>query len=381
VTGERRSGSKKERQPAGPRKADDGSWYFTIDLPRGPDGKRHQARRRGFATRKEAREAFDELAGTKVSPTKLSTAAYLDRWLAARHDLRPGTRDRYAILLRVHVRPAIGHVPVQKLEPSHLDALYTKLRQSLKPRTVRFVHSVVRKALADGVRRHELARNVADDATPPSSKESRAPATAHWKADELGAFLAATADHEHGVLFRVAAMSGLRRGELGALRWRDLDLEAGKLSVTRGLVQIDGAWTFAEPKTERARRTISIDPATVAALRQHRKAERERRFALGAGWTEHDLVFPGPTGGPSDIDAWGRNFARAVRDAGLPRITFHGLRHTHATLALGHMDVSTLSARLGHATAGFTLNVYGHPRNDADAVAGLAAAVDGVTNL
>ncbi len=314
-----------------------------------------------------------------MAPSKLTTAGYLDRWLVGRADLRPGTSDRYAILLRVHVKPVVGHVPVQKLEPSHLDALYATLRRSLKPRTVRFVHSVIRKALADGVHRGELARNVADDATPPSSKESKAPATAHWRAEELAAFLDFTAAHEHAVLFRVAALSGLRRGELGALRWRDLDLDAGKLTVARGLVQVAGEWTFAEPKTERARRTIGLDPVTVAVLRQHRRVIAERRLALGAGWRDHDLAFPAVEGGPPDIDAWGRSFARAVRDSGLPRITFHGLRHTHATLALGHMDVSTLSARLGHATAGFTLNVYGHPRNDAEAVAGLAAAVDGVT--
>lgn len=366
-----------KRQPAGPRKAPDGTWGFVVSLPKDATGKRHQARRRGFGTRREAQEAFAELKASRVAPTKLTTAVYLERWLAGRADLRPGTMDRYARDLRVHVVPAIGHVPIQKLEPSHLDALYATMRTTVKARTVRHTHAVLRKALADGVRRHELARNVGDDATPPTSKESRAPATAHWRQDELAAFLAATAAHEHGVLFRTAAMTGLRRGELGALHWRDLDLDTGKLSVKQGLVQVAGEWTFAEPKTERARRTIGVDPATVATLRRHRVATLERRMALAEGWRDLDLVFPAVDGAPPDLDAWGRSFARAVRDAGLPRISFHGLRHTHATLALGHMDVSTLSARLGHATAGFTLNVYGHPRNDADAVAGLAAAVDG----
>lgn len=367
------------RQPSGPRKADDGTWYFVVSLPRGADGKRHQARRRGFATRREAQEAFDELKGARVAPAKLLTGAYLTTWLAGRADLRVGTKDRYAILLRVHVLPAIGHVPVQKLEAVHLDRLYADMRTRVKPRTVRFVHSVIRKALADGVRKHTLARNVADDADPPTSKESRAPAAAHWRAEELNSFLAATAGHEHAVLFRTAGMTGLRRGELGALRWRDLDLDAGRLSVAQGLVRVEGEWTSAEPKTERGRRTIDIDSTTVAALRRHRLEQLERRMAIAEGWRDLDLVFAGAAGEAPDIDAWGRSFSRAVRDARLPRITFHGLRHTHATLMLGHVDVSTLSARLGHATPGFTLNVYGHPRNDAEAVARLAAAVDGVT--
>lgn len=372
------------RSAAGPRKATDGTWWFVASLPKGPDGKRHQARRRGFATRREAQESFDQLRTTRVAPSKRSTGEYLTTWLAGRHDLHPGTAQRYAILIRRHIAPAVGHVPVQKLEPSHLNALYSALltsAPSLSARTVRFVHSVIRKALADGVRTDELARNVADRATPPSTKAAKAPETAHWSQAELRTFLDGVADHEHAVLFRVAATTGLRRGELGALRWADVELDAGRLSVRYGLVKIDGAWVAREPKTERARRTIGVDPATVAALRRHRQMLLERRMALGAGWADHDLVFPGVTGGPADIDLWTSSFARAVKASGLPRITFHGLRHTHATFMLAHTDVSTLSARLGHATPGFTLAVYGHPRDDSDAVAAMAAVLDGVTTL
>lgn len=375
---------KPNRHPAGPRKAEDGTWWFVVSLPKGSDGKRHQARRRGFKTRREAQEAFTELAGTKVAPSKRTTGEYLTKWLAGRHDLRPGTAQRYAILIRRHIAPAIGHVPVQQLEASHLNALYSGLLTSTPPlsaRTTRFVHSVIRKALADGVRADELARNVADRATPPSTKAAKAPKTAHWTQIELRTFLDGVADHEHAVLFRVAATTGLRRGELGALRWSDVDFEDGKLSVARGLVKIDGAWVVRKPKTERAERTIGVDPTTVAALRRQRQALLERRMAFGAGWVDHDLVFPGLTGAPADIDLWTSSFARAVKASGLRRITFHGLRHTHATFMLGHTDVSTLSARLGHATPGFTLQVYGHPRDDSDAVAAMAAVLDGVTSL
>lgn len=127
------------------------------------------------------------------------------------------------------------------------------------------------------------------------------------------------------MLFRVAAMTGLRRGELGGLRWRDLDLDldAGMLTVRRGQVKVAGEWTFAEPKTQAGRRTLDIGPATVAALRRQRQALLERRMVLGAGWSEGDLVFPGLTGGPADLDAWGKSFRRAIRDAGAPPIRLH----------------------------------------------------------
>lgn len=290
----------KKRQPAGPRRAPDGTWFFVVSLPK----DRHQARRRGFRTRREAQEEFDKLRTSKVAPSKQTTADYLTAWLAGRHDLRPGTAKRYAILIRRHVTPAVGHHAVQKLVPSDLNGLYAGMLTAtppLKLRTVRFVHSVIRKALADGVRSGELAANIADRATPPSSKAAKAPATAHWSQHQLRDFLALSAGHEHAVLFRVAATTGLRRGELGALQWnRDVDLDTGKLTVREGLAKIDGRWMAREPKTERGRRTIGIDATTVAALRKHRQSLLERRLAIGVGWHDHDLVFPDVTGGPAD---------------------------------------------------------------------------------
>lgn len=369
------------RRPAGPRKAGDGTWWFVVSLPKDADGKRHQARRRGFRTRKDAQAAFDELARTKVAPSKRTTGDYMVTWLTGRHDLRPGTAKRYAILIRRHVTPVVGHIAIQKLEASDLNRLYTTMLTASPPlsaRTVRFVHSVIRKALADGVRSDELARNVADRANPPSTKAAKAPETAHWSEAELRAFLDLTADHELACLFRLAAMSGLRRGELGAaVGRRRLRRRAADCALRTG--QDRGEWAPRAPKTDRAKRTIGVDPATVAALRKHRQAQLEQRFALGAGWQDHDLVFAGVTGAPADIDLWTSSFARAVKAWGGKRITFHGLRHTHATFMLGHTDVSTLSARLGHATPGFTLAVYGHPRDDSGAVAAMAAALDGVT--
>jgi integrase len=152
------------------------------------------------------------------------------------------------------------------------------------------------------------------------------------------------------------------------------------LTVRRGQVKVAGEWTFAEPKTQAGRRTLDIDPATVAALRRQRQALLERRMALGAGWSEGDLVFPGLTGGPADLDAWGKSFRRAIRDAGAPPIRLHDLRHSHASHLLVTTDVRTVAARPGHADPGLTLRIYSHvmPGRQAAAAAVVAALVEGL---
>jgi integrase len=289
--------------------------------------------------------------------------------------------------VRTHVEPLVGHIPLQKLTANDLDRCYAAMLSDghqrnggpLSPRSARFVHSVVRKALSDAMRKGMVTTNVADLADPPAHSACRAPEMTVWSPTELGAFLEAVADHEHALLFRVAAMTGLRRGELGGLRWRDLDLDAGMLTVRGGQVKVAGEWTFAEPKTQAGRRRLDIDPATVAALRRQRQALLERRMALGAGWSEGDLVFPGPTGGPADLDAWGKSFRRAIRDAGAPPIRLHDLRHSHASHLLVTTDVRTMSARLGHADPGLTLRIYAHvmPGRQAAAAAAVAALVEG----
>ncbi len=124
--------------------------------------------------------------------------------------------------------------------------------------------------------------------------------------------------------------------------------------MRRALAKVDGSWQIVEPKTEARRRTIDVDTSTTAALRRHRQALLERRLPWGAGWSEHDLVFPALTGGPADLGAWRKSLRRAVRDAGLPVIRLHDLRHTHASHMLA-TDVRTVAARLGHSDRGMTL--------------------------
>lgn len=369
-----------------------GTYGFVIGYT-ASDGRRRQIRRRGFDTATKASKARRKVqreteAETFVEPAKVTTGKWLTDWLEGRRaSIRPRTHERYSSLVTTHVVPAIGRVPLQKLSASDLDRLYAAMLSDghqrreggLSPRSVRQTHAVIRKALADAMRKGMVARNVADLADPPAQKACRAPEMAVWAPDELRAFLAETVDHEHAALFRVAAMTGLRRGELGGLRWRDLDLDAGMLTVRRALVKASGQWTFQPPKTKAAERTLDLDAGTVGALRRQRLAVLERRAALGPGWQEQDLVFPALSGGPADLDGWGKSFRRAVAGAGLSPLRFHDLRHTHASHLLASTDVRTVAARLGHADPGMTLRVYSHvmPGRQAAAAAAVAALVDG----
>lgn len=216
-------------------------------------------------------------------------------------------------------------------------------------------------------------------ATPPSATASRAPDMAVWTPDELAAFLEATNGHHHAALFRLAALTGLRRGEVAGLRWGDINLDRATLTVRHTIGQVGRRVVQGEPKTARGRRTVALDPVTVDVLRGHRRTQAEQRLLIGAGWHDHDLVFASPTGEPWAPDSISQAFDRAVARSGLPALHFHGLRHPHAShlLATG-VNVKIVSERLGHASVSFTLDVYGHtmPGQQAGAAAAVATLVD-----
>jgi integrase len=159
----------------------------------------------------------------------------------------------------------------------------------------------------------------------------------------------------------MAATTGMRRGEILGLRWQDIDLETARVAVRQTLISVDYRIEISTPKTASGRRSIAIDPTTVAALRRHRVLQLEEKLALGDAYDDLDLVFAGPTGGFVHPDGFGKAFQRLQSGADLPRIRFHDLRHTHATLALeGGIQSRVVSERLGHSTVAMTLDTYSH---------------------
>jgi integrase len=378
------------------------TWSFVVDInPLGAPG-RDQLRRGGFETKRDAQNALtlalaDLQSGAFIKPQKLTVAAYLDDWLATMSTVgrRATTLHGYRRHLAAHVIPAIGDCQLQSLTALDLDRLYAHLlvngrrdgTRGLSMRTVRYIHSILRKALSDAERKGIVVRNVAVLASPPSTSSTRAPEMRVWTPAQTREFLDLafdnTATKPYAVLFRLAATTGMRRGELCGLRWSDTDLDNGRLSIRRQLTTAGERVVAQDVKTNRARRVIDIDDETVSKLRTHRTEQLERRLAVGHAWHHTDLVFCGADGSQLHPNTVSQSFDRLIARSHLPRIRFHDLRHGHAShlLAAG-VNAKVVSERLGHASVAFTLDTYAHvmPGQQRDAALAAAALLDGNAN-
>lgn len=369
-------------------------WYAVVDEPPGPDGKRGRRRwHSGFRTKKEAEAGAVEILGTMqsgayVSPSAETLGPYLRAWLEAHRinkPLRDSTYHGYRKIIDKYITPRLGAVALQKLRPEHLDAFYAELQRdgrrlgnaALSARTVRHVHIVLRSALAAAVRKGRLASNPADRADAPAPKATEMHV---WSALELRAFLEHVRDDRLYAAWLLAAGTGLRRGEVLGLRWKDCDLDSGRLTVTQTLLDVGHKLTFGPPKTDAGRRTVALDAGTVAVLRAHRTRQLEERLACGGDFNDGALVFCRADGDPVHPAWFSRAFDQRVTASRLPAIRLHDLRHTHATIALGAgVNVKVVSERLGHSKIAITLDTYAHvmPTMQEEAAERVAALVFG----
>jgi integrase len=262
-------------------------WSVVVDVGTDENGKRRQKWHNGYRTRSDAERAVNELLGRLergeyVKPGQLTVASYLrDTWVPAiAASVRPSTLTRYQLDVETLSRE-LGPVALQRLTGAQLDALYARRRgEGASSASVRHLHAVVRRALRDALRNGLVVRNAADAATPPRLAR---PELATWTAAELRAFLESLSDDRLYAAWLTLASTGVRRGELLALRWRDVDVDAKRLRVERSLVSVRNELAFSEPKTKRGRRSIALDSATAAELRAHRARQSEERLALGLG--------------------------------------------------------------------------------------------------
>ena len=210
-----------------------------------------------------------------------------------------------------------------------------------------------------------LGHNPCIGAQPPSESAARPPEMTTWSLEELHEFLDGTAGDRDHIGYVLAATCGLRRGEVCGLRWADLELSPRvgppHLQVRQQLVMVANTPTFSTPKTAASRRRVVLDPGTVELLNRHRLRQRTERLACGPAWQEHRLVLCRQDGSPVNPTDWSARFYKAIRRLGLPKIRFHDLRHTHATLALqAGIHPKIMSERLGHTSTAFTLDIYSH---------------------
>jgi integrase len=315
----------------------------------------------------------------------MSVAMYMQQWLGdyARPSTAPRTFERYAEIVSHHITPALGAVPLVQLRPAHLVAAERRWQESgLSASTVVKIHRLIRQALHHAVRWQLLAVNPADAVTPPRVERREMSVLAP---DEASALLTQARGTEFGAAITTALYSGLRLGELRGLRWHDLDLDSGRLSVQQTLQKVPGGGVVGrQPKTHRSRRSVSLPAVLVGVLRDHRRSQVEARLVAGDAWEDGDLVFTNGLGRPISETRLRRAFWRLLREAGLPRIRLHDLRHTMATLMLAAGEhPKVVSERLGHSTVGITLDTYSHvlPGLQAAAAERLAATVGDVVHV
>lgn len=360
------------------------TYAFWLDLPRGDDGKRRQINRGGFATKREAQAALAK-AQTELdekrftTPDKVLVSAYLTEWLAG-IDRKPSTLEAYKRCVTAHLVPALGRHRLQQLTPPQIKSAYRSLQEDtgLSPTTVQLIHQVLSKALADAVSDGLLPHNPAARVKAPARDT---PEMHTWTREQVVSFLAHVADDRMTAMWRLFLTTGMRRGEVAALRWQDVDLDRAVLSVRQTGNIIEGVWTIGTPKgrkdaTAKSRR-LALDAGTVAALKAHRTRQLAERLAWGEDWTDSGLVFCREDGTPLNPTAIGHWLTTRAKQAKLPHVRVHDLRHTYATLALeAGVHPKVVSERLGHANIGITLNLYSHvtegmDRGAADLVAGL----------
>src|SRR5215208_5604897 len=300
--------------------------------------------------------------GLALDSGRQTVAAYLAQWLSAsvKPSVKVRTYEGYESIVRVRVVPRIGTKQLPKLTALDLQALYTELADAgLSPRSTGHTHRCLHRAFAQAVKWNLLPRNPCDGATAPRTPRAEMNVLTP---EQVRAFLSATVDHPAHALYTLAVTSGMRAGELLGLQWGDVDLDAGKLTVQRALQQQNSAGlVFVSPKTARSRRMILLSQRAIDALRVHRDRQTFHRKQIGAEWRDLNLVFSGPFGGPVD-PSWSRQVFYAALDAAkMPRIRFHDLRHTAATLALIQgVHPKVVSDMPGHGTVGLTLDTYSH---------------------
>lgn len=344
------------------RKRSDGRWEARLVLP---DGTRKSlfGKTRQEVTRLLAQAIRDRETGLTALTDRQTVAQYLASWLdITKHTIGASTHLRYTQNVRAHLIPEFGDTVLTKLTAQQVQALYLRKReQGLATGTVHNIHVLLHAALDDAVRLGVVYRNVADMVDSPKTRRKKMTTLTDEQARLL---LAAVMADRLKALLVLALATGMREGELGALTWADVDLEGASLIVRATVQDTAAGWIIAErPKTDHGRRRIALAASAIEALRRHRLAQLEERSQLGEAWQDRNLVFSDATGGllSRRIFKWYGWFGRMLKRAGLPRVRFHDLRHTMATLLLERgVHVKVVSEMLGHSSIAVTLDMYGH---------------------
>ena len=355
------------------RKRKDGRWEGRYTVGHDPETGKAIIKNVLGKTQAEVKEklkkAIEENVGIDYGRAKTYTVGnWLGVWYEnyAKIKMRPSTYLTYHGYIENHIKPQLGKIPLNDLTTLHLQQFYKKLLaegrverieaqkqpKGLSAKTVRNIHQIISSALKLAIEQRLIARNPADGCALPKAEHKEMQTL---PVEQLTSFLREAKDSGVFALYYIDLTTGLRRGELLGLKWTDIDLEKGDLRVQRQIGRIDGKIIEMPLKTKNAYRTLPLSADAISVLMQ------QRRKTGNSEW-----VFPSPIGGPMSPDSVLHMLHRVLKRAGLPKVRFHDLRHTFATLALQNgVDVKTVSSMLGHYSAGFTLDTYAHVTTDA----------------
>lgn len=354
-------------------KRKDGRWQGCVTVGYDPETEKPKKKYFYGKNRKEVQEKVTEAlgkaqGGNYQEPSKLRLSEWFNTWLNdyMKTSLRPTTWESYKTQVDRHILPGLGHLRLSQLQTSHLQKLYNeklnggrydKKPGGLSPRTVRYIHVIIHGALEQAKKEGLVTINVSDAAKLPSDpkKEIRV-----LDREGIKEFLSEVRPTKYFPIYFLALNTGMRRGEILGLRWKDVDLKEGLISINQGLVRVRGqGLIFQEPKTKLSKRTIGISPEVINELKLHRKRQMTDIVNAGEAFDkEAGLIFCNQLGKPICPRDLTRHFEKVIDKLGLD-ITFHSLRHTFATISLEEgVDIKTTQETLGHHAAAFTLDVY-----------------------
>jgi len=365
------------------RERSPGHWAIVIDVRDPQTGKRKRRWHSFKGTKREAQIESAKLIaavgkGDYVEPSKTTVADFvrsrIDQWENS-GDISARTAQRYRQLLENQIAPHIGDRVMAKLQPLDIEAWHNALRPTASARTIGHAHRVLGKALKDAAKNNIVSRNVCALEAAPKVQE-----TERVIVHDIPALVAKLKDWRYGTAAMVALFAGLRLGEVLALRWNNVDLDGKVIHAREALEQTTARGIrFKQPKSRAGRRDISMPDVLVTALHAHKAAQLELRLRCQAGkLPEHALLFCDLEGRPLNPNAISMRWNEFAESIGMPDVTFHALRHTHASQLIDHgVDIVTISKRLGHAKPDITLRCYAHlfRKDDSRAAAAINAAM------